>query len=105
MVNFIKDYTTSDGYTFRIYVVAFTQKRINASKKHDIRKVMDDVLSKEVPNLNVDQFIQAVVGPKLNADIHNRVKDIVSVRFVAVWKTKLLGKAKLVQVQQTTSME
>jgi len=105
MVNFIKDYTTSDGYTFRIYVVAFTQKRINASKKHDIRKVMDDVLSKEVPNLNVDQFIQAVVGPKLNADIHNRVKDIVSVRFVAVWKTKLLGKAKLVQVQHTTSME
>ncbi len=97
MVNLIKDYTTSDGYTFRVYVVAFTQKRINSSKKHDIRKVMDEVLSSEIPRLNMDQFIQAVVGPKLNADIHNRIKDILNVRLVAVWKTKLL---KVIQVQQ-----
>ena len=101
MVNFIKDYTTADGYTFRIYTIAFTQKKVNTSKKHDIRKVMDEVLSREVPMLNIDQFIQAVVGPKLNADIHSRVKDIINVRFVAVWKTKLLGKKQpIIQVQQ-----
>ncbi len=101
MINFIKDYTTADGYTFRIYTIAFTQKKVNTSKKHDIRKVMDEVLSREVPMLNIDQFIQAVVGPKLNADIHSRVKDIVNVRFVAVWKTKLLGrKQPIIQMQQ-----
>ena len=100
MVNLIKDYTTADGYTFRVYSIAFTQRRINSSKKHDIRMVMDRVLSNEIPKLSIDQFIQAVVGPKLNADIHRNVKDVIDVRFVAVWKSRLLKKVEVAEISK-----
>ncbi len=100
MVNLIKDYTTADGYTFRVYSIAFTQRRINSSKKHDVRMVMDRVLTSEIPKLSIDQFIQAVVGPKLNADIHRNVKDVIDVRFVAVWKSKLLKKVEVAEISK-----
>ncbi len=100
MVNLIKDYTTADGHTFRVYSIAFTQRRINSSKKHDIRMVMDRVLSNEIPKLSIDQFIQAVVGPKLNADIHRNVKDVIDVRFVAVWKSRLLKKVEVAEISK-----
>ena len=35
MVTFIHDYTTMDGHTFRVAAIAFTQRRVNSSKKHE----------------------------------------------------------------------
>ena len=37
MSDFIKDYTTKDGYIVRVYCIALSQGRMNSSKKHEIR--------------------------------------------------------------------
>ncbi len=91
LVTYINDFSTSDGYKFRIATMAFTQRRINSSKKWLIRKIMHDILSNEIPQLTLDQFVQSVVGPKINADLLRKAKSIVGIRHIAVVKTKLLA--------------
>lgn len=90
MINYVNDYTTADGYKFRVAAIAFSQRRLNSSKKHEIRTIINEVLATEIPQKNIDQFVQAVVGPELNARMHARVKKIVGVRHISVRKTKLL---------------
>lgn len=94
MVSYINDYTTLDGYKFRVQAIAFSQRRLNSSKKHEIRAIIHEALSSEIPQKNIDQFVQAVVGPELNARMHARVKKIVGVRHISVRKTKLLQLPK-----------
>jgi small subunit ribosomal protein S3Ae len=90
LVSHVNDYTTSDGYKFRISTIAFTQRRVNTSKKQMIRRIIDDVLMGEISKLTIDQFVQGAVGPKFNADLHSQTKKIIGVRHIAVRKTKLL---------------
>ena len=90
LVSHVNDYTTADGYKFRISTIAFTQRRVNTSKKQMIRRIIDEVLISEISKLTIDQFVQGVVGPKFNADLHSQTKKIIGVRHIAVRKTKLL---------------
>ena len=94
IVSHVNDYTTSDGYKFRISTIAFTQRRVNTSKKQMIRRIITDVLTNEISKLTLDQFVQGVVGPKFNADLHSQTKKIIGVRHIAVRKTKLLTKSE-----------
>ncbi|MEM2856242.1 MAG: 30S ribosomal protein S3ae [Candidatus Nitrosocaldaceae archaeon] len=91
LVTYINDFTTKDNYKFRMSVMAFTQRKINSSKKWLIRKTIHNILQKEIPNLTLDQFVQSVVGPKINAELLKEAKNIVGVRYIAVVKTKLLA--------------
>ena len=63
MVNYVHDYTTSDGYTFRINIVAFSQKRLNSSKKHAIRVMAHEILNDKIPKITVNQFVEEI-NPK-----------------------------------------
>src|ERR671931_1666355 len=64
MIMFTRDYTTMDGHTFRVAVIAFTHRRINSSKKHEIRLIAQRILSERIPQLTVEQFIQEITGSK-----------------------------------------
>jgi small subunit ribosomal protein S3Ae len=103
MINYINDYTTADGYKFRVSTIAFSQRRLNSSKKHEIRSIINEVLSTEIPQKNVDQLVQAIAGKELDARMHAKVKRIVGVRNISVRKTKLLqlptSHAETVQMQ------
>lgn len=90
MISYVNDYSTLDGYKFRVSVITFSLRRLNSSKKHEIRSIIDEVLSTEIAQKNIDQLVQAVVGPELNARMHVKVKKIVGVRHISVKKTKLL---------------
>jgi len=90
MVNFIGDYTTRDGYVVRVYVSAFTQGRVNSSKKSSIRKAADSVIKEKVPSLTYDQFVQEVVLGKLGADIFAEAKKVTAIRQLNIRKTKLI---------------
>lgn len=94
LVNHYSDYTTADGHKFRISTVAFTQRRVNTSKKQMIRRIINDVLSNEVSKLTIDQFVQGAVGPKFNADLHSQTKRVIGIRHIAVRKTKLISSPK-----------
>lgn len=91
MVNFINDYVTKDGYKVRVYVSAFTQSRVNSSKKSSIRKAADMVLKQKAPSLTYDQFVQEVVLGKLGADIFAEAKKVTALRQLSIRKTKLVS--------------
>ena len=94
LVSHVNDYTTADGYKFRISTIAFTQRRVNTSKKQMIRRIIKEVLNNEISKLTIDQFVQGVVGPKFNADLHSQTKKVIGIRHIAVRKTKMLSTPK-----------
>ncbi|MGI0005989.1 MAG: 30S ribosomal protein S3ae [Nitrososphaera sp.] len=102
MVNHVHDYTTQDGHTFRVALIAFTQRRVNASKKHEIRLIIHRILSERIPQMTVEQFVQEVTGSKsadmpretnsiIGAAILSEVKKITVIRHIGVKKTKLVS--------------
>jgi small subunit ribosomal protein S3Ae len=109
MVTYIKDYTTKDGITVRVYVVAFTQKRINSSRKHAIRMAADKVLREKTASLTYDQFAQEVVLGKIGSDIYNEAKKIAALRHVGIFKFKIVKgvpvMASAANILETTSKE
>jgi len=111
MISFIHDYTTMDGYTFRIELIVFSQRRVNSSKKHAIRLIAHGVLDAKVKQLTLDQFVQEVVLGKAGSDVLTEVRKIAVIRHLGIKKTKLIStpksraihEAKTVPVQETES--
>jgi small subunit ribosomal protein S3Ae len=112
MITYTHDYTTMDGHTFRVVVVAFTQRRVNSSKKHEIRMVAHKMLSE----LTVDQFVQQVTGTnsedipretnsKLGAEILNEARKITLMRHLGIKKTKLISTPESRAVEEAKPVE
>jgi len=92
-ISFIIDIKTKDGYIFRIKVIALTHKQLNTSRKHALRLIVRDVINKTVPDMTVDQFVQATCYSKINSDIMAAFKKIIKVRHVGLEKVKLIRTA------------
>jgi small subunit ribosomal protein S3Ae len=109
MVTFVHDYTTSDGFTFRINIVAFSQKRLNSSKKHAIRIMSHQLLNDKIPKLTVNQFVEQI-DPKegdLNLELLSHGKKIALLRHIGIKKAKLLSypEDKLSEPNQLSLLE
>jgi small subunit ribosomal protein S3Ae len=102
MVTLVHDFTTQDGHTFRVAFIAFTQRRVNASKKHEVRMVAYRILSERIPQMTVEQFVQETTGGKsgdvpretnsiLGAAILAEAKKITNIRHIGIKKTKLIS--------------
>ena len=94
MVNMIRDYTTIDGFKVRVYVIAFTQFRINSSRKRAIREAAHNVVSEKASNMTYDQFSQEVVYGKMASDILNEARKVTPIRHIGVRKIKLISIGK-----------
>lgn len=116
MITFTNDYTTMDGHTFRVAVISFTQRRVNSSKKHEIRMVARRILSERIPLLTVDQFVQEVTGSKneedqretnskLGATLHNEAKKITVIRHIGIKKTKLISTPESRAIEEAKPVE
>jgi len=92
-ISFIMDIKTKDGYIFRIKVIALTHRPLNTSRKHALRLIVRDVINKTVPDMTVDQFVQATCYSKINSDIMAAFKKIIKVRHVGLEKVKLIRTA------------
>jgi len=92
-ISFIIDIKTKDGYIFRIKVIALTHKQLNTSRKHALRLIVRDVINKTVPDMTVDQFVQATCYSKINSDIMAAFKKVIRVRHVGLEKVKLIRTA------------
>ena len=101
MITFTHDYTTIDGHTFRVATVAFTLRRVNSSKKHEIRLIAQKILAERIPQMTVDQFILEITGnkgedipretnSKLGAAVLKEAKKITAMRHLGIKKTKYL---------------
>jgi len=94
LINFIGDYKTKDGYIFRIKIIALTQKKLNTSRKHALRLIARDVMLKTIPEMTIEQFVQATAFGKINSDIMAAVKKIIHVRHVGIEKAKIIRTAE-----------
>jgi small subunit ribosomal protein S3Ae len=92
MSDFIKDYTTKDGFVVRVYCTALSQGKMNSSKKHDLRLVMDKVIAERAANLTYDQLAQELVLQKVASDVYNEAKRVTHLRHVGVRKSKLISR-------------
>jgi len=92
-INFIIDIKTKDGWIFRVKVIALTHRQLNTSRKHALRLIAKDVINKTVPDMTVDQFVQATCYSKINSDIMAAFKKVIRVRHVGLEKVKLIRTA------------
>lgn len=104
MINYIHDFRTIDGYTFRVSTIAFSQRRLNSSKKHEIRMVTHRILSDKIPKLTVDQFVQEATMGKMGADLLADAKKIASLRHIGIKKTKLISTPESRAIQEAKTI-
>lgn len=94
LITFIGDVRTKDGYLFRIKIIALTHKKLNTSRKHALRLIAKEVMTKTIPEMTIDQFIQATAFGKINSDVMAAVKKVIHVRHVGIEKAKLIRTAE-----------
>jgi len=92
MSDFIRDYRTKDGYLIRVYCTALSAGKMNSSKKHDLRVVMDKVIGDRASSLTYDQLAQELVLQKVASDVYNEAKKVTHLRHVGVRKSKLISR-------------
>ena len=92
-INLIIDVKTKDGYIFRIKVIALTHRQLNTSRKHALRLIARDIINKTVPEMTIDQFVQATCYGKINSDIMAAAKKVIRIRHVGLEKVKLIRTA------------
>jgi small subunit ribosomal protein S3Ae len=96
MITHIHNYTTNDGYEFRVEIIAFTQRRINSSKKHELRRVIHQLLSEKIPQWDLNTFIKQVTddNSEFNREILEKGRKIALLRHIGIKKTKLISSPK-----------
>jgi len=93
-INFIIDTKTKDGYVFRIKVIALSHRELNSSRQHALRLIAKKIIEKSVPNMTIDEFVQASCYNKINSDIMAATKKIIHLRHVGLEKVKLVRSAE-----------
>jgi len=105
MVTYIHDYTTMDGFRFRVSLIAFTQRRVNSSKKHEIRLISARVLAERISKMTADQFAQEVTMGKLASDVMAEVKKITIIRHLGIKKTSLISTPQSRAIEEAKPVE
>jgi len=93
-IDFFADIKTKDGYIFRIKVIALTHRPLNTSRQHALRLIAKDVMEKTIPQMTIDQFVQATCYGKINSDIMGAAKRVIRMRHVGLEKVKLVRTAE-----------
>jgi len=95
---------TTDGYTLRLFAVAFTKKQDRQEKKttyaqsHQvklIRKQMVDIIKKNVDGGDIVELIKKLLPDAIAADIQKSVEGIYPVENCHVSKVKVIKRPKL----------
>tara|TARA_Y100001949_G_scaffold61135_1_gene51825 strand:- start:1045 stop:1659 length:615 start_codon:yes stop_codon:yes gene_type:complete len=93
-INISLDVKTKDGFIFRIKIIALSHRELNTSRKHALRLIAKQVLEKTVPNMTIEQFVQAACYGKINSDIMAAAKRVIRLRHVGLEKVKLIRTAE-----------
>jgi len=93
-ISFIIDAKTKDGYVFRLKVIALTHRQLNTSRQHALRLIARDIIESSVPNMTIDEFVQATCYGKINSDIMAATKKLIRMRHVGLEKVKLIKTAE-----------
>ena len=89
-INFVIDTKTKDGYIFRIKILTLSHRELNTSRKHALRLEAKKQIERIVPQMTIDEFVQAACYGKINSDIMAATKKIIRVRHVGLEKVRLI---------------
>jgi len=89
-INFVIDTKTKDGYVFRIKILTLSHRELNTSRKRALRLEAKKQIERIVPQMTIDEFVQAACYGKINSDIMAATKKVIRVRHVGLEKVKLL---------------
>lgn len=93
-IDFFTEVKTKDGYVFRLKILALTHRQLNTSRQHALRLIAKDVIEKTIPQMTIDQFVQAACYGKINSDIMAAAKKVIRIRHVGLEKVKLIRTAE-----------
>lgn len=93
-ITFVSEVKTKDGYIFRIKIIALTHRQLNTSRKRALRLIAKEVMEKTIPQMTIDQFVQATCYGKINSDIMAAAKKVIRMRHVGLEKVKLVRTAE-----------
>lgn len=93
-ITFVLEVKTKDGYIFRIKIIALTHRQLNTSRKRAFRLIAKEVMEKTIPQMTIDQFVQATCYGKINSDIMAAAKKVIRMRHVGLEKVKLIRTAE-----------
>ncbi|UXD21501.1 30S ribosomal protein S3 [Ignicoccus pacificus DSM 13166] len=102
----IFDVWTKDGYGLRLTIDTFTAYRCQTSQKKAIRKIQKEVVEELVPQMTLNELINAMLFGDLSEEISKRARKIYPIRRTEIYKSKLLyvpgkeGPVKAVVVPQ-----
>jgi len=89
-INFVIDTKTKDGYVFRIKILTLSHRELNTSVKRALRLEAKKQIERIVPQMTIDEFVQAACYGKISSDIMAATKKIIRVRHVGLEKVRLL---------------
>jgi len=93
-INFVIDTKTKDGYVFRIKILTLSHRELNTSRKRALRLEAKKQIERIVPQMTIDEFVQAACYGKINSDIMASTKKIIRVRHVGLEKVRWLRTSK-----------
>ena len=93
-INFVIDSKTKDGYVFRIKILTLSHRELNTSVKRALRLEAKKQIERIVPQMTIDEFVQAACYGKISSDIMAATKKIIRVRHVGLEKVRLLRTSK-----------
>lgn len=93
-ITYVMDIKTKDGYIFRIKVLALTHRPLNTSRQRALRLIAKEVMEKTIPQMTIDQFVQATCYGKINSDIMGAAKKVIRMRHIGLEKVKLIRTAE-----------
>lgn len=94
---------TTDGYTIRLFCIAFTTKMPNQMKKtcyaqssqiRSIRKKMVEIMSEEASKCDLKELVLKLIPESIGAEIEKACQCIFPLRDVYIRKVKVLKKPK-----------
>jgi len=97
------DVKTTDGYTLRLFCIAFTKKRPNQVKKtcyaqtaqiRRIRQKMMKIMTEEAQKCDIKSLFQKFVPEVIGKEIEKSCQGIFPIHNVLVRKAKILKKPK-----------
>ncbi len=93
-ITYVMEVKTKDGFIFRIKVLALTHRPLNTSRKKALRLIAKEVMEKTIPQMTIDEFVQATCYGKINSDIMAAAKKVIRMRHVGLEKVKLIRTAE-----------
>jgi small subunit ribosomal protein S3Ae len=82
---------TKDGYSIRLKVMAITDRRIQSSKSHAVRKQMEKVLRTAIARNTVGGLMKIVISGELSKRVAISCKPIQPIKRVEIRRSEVVG--------------